>query len=104
MSTQLETEPITVLVEFPQRSGVRKGLLGAPDLAQQSAQALDKAMDSIQGMAQRVTEMRKKLPAEMAAVEIEFGLKLDAEAGALVAKMGGEASIQVRLKWEKGKK
>ena len=93
-----------MLVEFPARAGVRKTALWAPDLVQQSAQALDKAMDSIQGMAQRVGELRKKLPPELAAVEVEFGLKLDAEAGALVSKVGGEASIHVKLKWERGKK
>ncbi|MEU9132889.1 CU044_2847 family protein [Kitasatospora sp. NPDC048540] len=32
-------------------------------------------------------------------VEIEFGVKLTAEAGALIARTGGEAHLTVRLSW-----
>ena len=36
-------------------------------------------------------------------VEVEFGIKLDAEAGALIAKAGTEAAISVKMTWEKTK-
>ena len=34
-------------------------------------------------------------------VELEFGIKLDAEAGALVARAGAEASFNVKLIWQR---
>jgi len=34
-------------------------------------------------------------------VQVEFGVKLDVEAGALIAKTGVEATINVTLTWER---
>jgi hypothetical protein len=34
--------------------------------------------------------------------EVEFGIKLSGEVGAILAKASGEANISVTLKWEKG--
>src|SRR5208337_1411091 len=42
------------------------------------------------GLAQRPTE-----------VEVEFGIKLDVEAGALIAKTGAEGNVKVTLNWKK---
>jgi hypothetical protein len=34
-------------------------------------------------------------------LEVSFGLKLNAETGAIIAKAGTEATINVTLKWER---
>ena len=54
-------------------------------------------------MAARTVETVKKLSDPPDEVEVSFGLKLDAEAGAVVAKAGTEASINVKLTWEREK-
>ena len=101
MSTFIIDEDTPILVEFAPRPGVRQVSLSPDDLAEKSAQALDRAMGTIRQMAQRVSALRVTLPDEFTQVELEFGLKLEAEAGALISKVGGEASINVTLTWER---
>ena len=101
MSTFTINEDTPILVEFAPRPGVRQVSLSPDDLAEKSAQALDRAMDTIRQMAQRVSALRVTLPDEFTQVELEFGLKLEAEAGALISKVGAEASINVTLTWER---
>jgi len=101
MSTFIIDEDTPILVEFAPRPGVRQVSLSPDDLAEKSAQALDRAMGTIRQMAQRVSALRVTLPDEFTQVELEFGLKLEAEAGALISKVGAEASINVTLTWER---
>ena len=96
-------QDITILVEFPDRPGVRAVSLkdSAEELAEKSAQALDKAMSTVRGMAVRSVNAVKDLTDPPDNIEVEFGIKLDAEAGAMVAKAGTEASFNVTLTWQR---
>jgi hypothetical protein len=67
----------------------------------QSERAINIAMGNIRTMASRVAETMERLedksrPAE---AEVEFGLNLDADLGAFLAKASGGAQINVKLKW-----
>jgi hypothetical protein len=98
---------ITILVEFPDRPGVHQASLwnlSKEELAAKSKEALDKAMTVIEGMAQRASQLKDKIPHDFTQAEIEFGVKLDYEVGALLAKAGAEGSITVTLTWERAKK
>jgi hypothetical protein len=108
--TTFHDEEATILVEFEplRRTGVQEAAIRGPGevserLAQKSARALDSAMGTIQSMAHRVTEtVRKMKVAERPdKVAVEFGLKLDAEAGAYIAKASTEAGFKVTLTWER---
>jgi hypothetical protein len=99
-----------LLVEFEPDSGLVLAARSSPlsedqleALAGRSAQALNSAMSAIRQMARRVTATIQSLPAleRPTTLELEFGLKLDAEAGALVARAGAEAGFNVRLVWER---
>jgi hypothetical protein len=95
---------VTVLVEFPDRPGLVQASLwdiSREELAQKSEEALNKAMNLITKMAYRASELRDRIPAEFTQAEIEFGVKLDYEAGALLAKAGAEGSISIKLTWER---
>jgi hypothetical protein len=97
-------QDITILVEFPDRPGVRAVSLkdlSTEELAEKSAQALDKAMDTVRGMAVRSVKAVKDLTDPPDNIEVEFGIKLDAEAGAMVAKASTEASFNVTLTWQR---
>ncbi|MFR9721915.1 CU044_2847 family protein [Streptomyces sp. MS19] len=64
---------------------------------------LDTVRESIRGIAEWAAEtMHDHLPRRPDAFEIEFGLKLAVESGALtsvIAKAGGEAALVVRMTW-----
>jgi hypothetical protein len=96
-------EDAPVLVEFTPRPGLQQVSFSAEDLIEKSAAALDSAMNTIYQMAQRVNATIGVLPDRPDQVEVAFGLKLDAEGGAVVAKAGIEAAINVKLVWESKK-
>jgi NTP-dependent ternary system trypsin peptidase co-occuring protein len=35
-------------------------------------------------------------------IAIEFGVKLSADVGAIIARTGGEANFKISLRWQKG--
>ena len=113
MPTEFEIDPnAQILIDFSQPgvqpvSGVmRMGPEKLDDLAEKSQKALNRAMSTVYQMAQQVTATMKALPPVDLPnnVEIEFGLKLDAEAGAYIVKSGIEATIRVTLAWERPEK
>ncbi len=99
-------ENMPILVQFEPGVGgvgqVSKVGLVSSDLAEKAAAALDKAMNTIHHMARRVTSAMDAMVKKPSEVEVSFGITLDAEAGALVAKAGMEASINVTLVWKGG--
>ena len=102
MSVPTIDEDTPMLVEFAPQPGVRGiGRLSPADLANKSAEAVEAAMGTIKAMARRISALRAEMPHEFTRIEIDFGIKLDAEAGALLAKAGGEASLNVTLTWER---
>ncbi len=91
-----------LIVELVPRPGVRQVSLSAlsrEDVAVESSEAMDNAMRVIQGMAQRVTSALNGLEVEArpSRAEIEFGVKLDTEGGAIVSKNEDEATLKVKL-------
>ena len=90
----------TILVEFPRRAGGEQVSLTPVDLVAKSEAALDRTTEAIRSMARRVTSSLDGLEVRPKSIEVEFGLKFDAEAGVLVSKAGVEASVNVTLLWE----
>ena len=92
-----------ILVDLSSASGIR-GVArpSAADLAEKSAELVEKAMCTIRGMAKKVVETVEsiKVSERPTKVEVEFGIKLDAEAGALLSKVSAETSMNVTLTWE----
>ena len=69
--------------------------------AEMSQKALDSALNNIHKMAQWVTTSIKDLAERPSEVEVGFGLTLSSEGNAFIAKVGGQASINVKLKWQR---
>lgn len=96
-----ESQTPEIIVEFPPQTGVRQVARTPADLAKASAEALDKAMDTIRAMATRTKETVDSLDCRPDDIEVTFGIKLTAEAGAIISKVGGEAALQVKLAWKR---
>jgi hypothetical protein len=107
MSSLVNDEPLklpddtTILVEFPPEPGMRQVSITQFDLPQKSAEAVNKAMESIRQMAQRTILTIDALTNKPSLVELEFGIKLSTQAGALIAKTSGEGNIKVKLVWQR---
>jgi hypothetical protein len=104
MCTANTEERGPILVELAPRPGVVQvslARLSAEELAALSAKALDSAMTTVQHMSERVSATIDGLAGNPDEVEVEFGLKLDVEGQALIAKAGAEAAINVTLTWKR---
>jgi hypothetical protein len=103
VSTPVDEEFI-ILIEWPGApAGVVKASRGErlKAMQEQSQKALNLAMGTIRSMAYRIAQTIDKLEGKVRPdeAEVEFGITLDAEAGALLAKASTGAQIKVKLKW-----
>lgn len=94
-------ESAPILVELYSRPGLQAVSLSPESLVDKSTKALDSAMNTIHNMARRVNATVESLAERPTHIEVEFGLKLDAESGAIIAKAGLEASLSVKLIWDR---
>ena len=94
-----------ILVDFGPAHGVRGVSRGPEELLAESVaksqRAINHAMGTISALAKKTMVTIKTIPIteRPSTIEVSFGLKLDAEAGAVVAKAGAEASINVTMTW-----
>jgi len=97
-------EPFIILIEWPgQPAGVVKASRGErlQVMQEQSQKALNLAMGTVRAMAYRIAQTIDDLEDKFRPdeAEVEFGITLDAEAGAMLAKASTGAQIKVKLKW-----
>jgi hypothetical protein len=92
-----DTAPL--MVEFPLEGGVRAIARTPADLAAKSSEVIDDAMGTINEMSERFRHAVDRMPVRPSQIELSFGIKLSAEVGAIVSKVGGEAALGVRLVW-----
>ncbi|MCK4579044.1 MAG: hypothetical protein KAU50_09660 [Candidatus Marinimicrobia bacterium] len=95
-----QEKDLPILVEFSAGPGLQRVSLSPQDLVEKSKQALDKSASIIRAMAERISDVREAMPSRPDEVTVQFGIKFDAEVGALIAKSGVEASINLTLVWK----
>ncbi len=105
MSMVTPDENAPILVEWTPRPG-RQPVSQLSDAIGRGEEALRSAMDTVHKVAQQVAATISDLAGHpqqrtLNKVEVEFGLKLDAEAGAFIAKAGVESSITVKMTWKR---
>lgn len=89
-----------IVVEMDHAAGtvVKAGRPG--EVVGRATQSLENALESVGPMAQSVlAKLRESGPQE---VTVQFGLKLTAEAGAVITKTSGECNLTVTLHWTAG--
>ena len=70
----------------------------------QVKQSFERALDKVIPVAATaLNRVRRGLTTPAEEVEIKFGVKLTAEAGAIIASLGGEVNFEFTLKWQQDK-
>jgi hypothetical protein len=87
--------------EVKTASGSGIVLAGADDQIHQISTKFSKALSPIRQVANDVLQQLQELTQSPEEVTIEFGLKLNFEAGALIAKASTEGNLKVSIKWKK---
>ncbi|NEO59624.1 MAG: hypothetical protein F6J98_04065 [Moorea sp. SIO4G2] len=88
-----------VEVEKPESRGIERVALGSGKQVLKARQTFEEALDQIQPVASAVITKLRDLNQPADEVEVKFGLKLTADAGAVFASVGGEVSYEITLKW-----
>jgi hypothetical protein len=70
------------------------------DFIVQAKQSLDGAMEHIRAMAIVTLTKLHDLPRRPDDIEVEFGVRLNAEAGAVIAKTQAEGHLKIKLAWK----
>lgn len=92
----------SVLVEVEDAPGPATRGLRPADLPEKARQSFEGAIDTIRLTATAMIGKLRDLADKPDEIEVEFGLKLSAEAGAVIASTAGEAHFTVRLAWTRG--
>lgn len=87
----------SVLVEVDEDSYGVESVSRTSDGVLQAGQRLESALGSVRDAAQATLDTLTKLSPET--VEVEFGIKLAGEAGAMIAKTSAEGHFTVKLTW-----
>ena len=100
---EVQDDDQVILVEFAPVPGVRSVSLSPKDAIEKSQEAIERALKSMRGMAKKTAKAIKEIPVaeRPGTIAVSFGLKLTAEGGAVVAKAGVEAGINVTMTWQR---
>lgn len=92
-----------LLVEVDEASAgpVMRGGRGE-DLVTKAEGTLEQALHRIGPATAAAFEQLRQVANPPDEIEIEFGIKLSADLGAIVARTGGEANFQITLRWRHG--
>ncbi|WP_327233776.1 hypothetical protein OG349_07070 [Streptomyces sp. NBC_01317] len=104
---------MTALMEFSTDSGARvmvevdRDAPGARPVSRgnslaQAGRTFDEALVGIRAAAESALAVFRDGPLKPDSVELEFGVKLMAEAGAVIAKSSAEGHLTVKLSWAPG--
>ena len=95
---------IVVEVDEPELPGgvVRAARPG--EVVEKARQSFEAAMERIRPVAGTLIAKLRGLHDPPDEVEVEFGLKMNAEAGAVLAAAGAEANYKVTLTWKREQK
>jgi Trypsin-co-occurring domain 1 len=88
-----------VEVEEPEDTSLERVALPSGRMVAEAKQTFEEAIDNIKPVVASICNKFKDLgPKEM---EVKFGVKLSADAGAFLTSVGGEVTFEITVKWSK---
>ena len=79
---------------------VMRGTVSEDALAQ-AGDTFESALEKVRGAAEAILHQLCSLAQPPDEVAVEFGVKMSAESGAIIAKALGEANFKINLTWKK---
>lgn len=87
---------VEVAPDGPRVSPVSRG----GDLIESASSTLGAALAHVRDAAAEALGQFRQMPVRPSAVELEFGIRLTAEAGAVIAKTAADGHLNIRLTWQ----
>jgi hypothetical protein len=66
-----------------------------------ASDSFEAALESVRAAAEGILDKLRSLAQPPDEVAVEFGVKMSAETGAIIAKASGEANFKINLTWKK---
>ncbi|MFK0734873.1 MAG: CU044_2847 family protein [Gloeotrichia echinulata GP01] len=88
-----------VEVDEPESNAIQRVSIPSGKQVLKAQQTFEEALDKIKPVASAIISKLRDLNQPADEVEVKFGLKLTADAGAIFASVGGEVSYEITLKW-----
>jgi len=92
---------ILVEVEAPEETGMVPAARGERGVPERARETFEAAWEKVRPAAAAIVGKLRALHDPPDEVEVAFGLKMDAEAGAILASAGVEANFKVTLTWQR---
>ena len=67
----------------------------------QATNTFEAALENVRSAAEGILQQLRSLAQPPDEVAVEFGVKMSAESGAIIAKASGEANFKINLTWKK---
>lgn len=71
------------------------------DVAERAGETFESAFARVRPVAEAIVNGMRRVADSPDEIEVEFGVKVNAEAGAIVAKAAGEANFTIKLRWKR---
>lgn len=92
----------SVLFEVEDLTTARKTMRGSgPESVKQVTTTFESVIGKLKPVVETVARELASLANAPDAVEVEFAVKLSADAGLIIARAGSEASLRVKVGWKK---
>jgi Trypsin-co-occurring domain 1 len=89
-----------VEIEEPEDSAIERVALSPIREVIKATQTFEQALEKVKPVASTLIAKLRDLSTPTNSVEVKFGLKLTADAGAIFATVGGEVNYEITLKWQ----
>ena len=96
-------EVILVEVDEPESNTIERAALPSGQMVIKAQQSFEEALDKVKPVANAIISKLKDLNTPADEVEVKFGIKLTADAGAIFTSIGGEVNYEITLKWSNPK-
>ena len=91
---------ILIEVEETESERVRTPVSRPLGVPEEATKEFEKALDDIRPVADIIVQKLKNLGSKPDSIGVEFGIKMNAQAGAFIAATGVEANFKVTLSWK----
>ncbi|MDJ0705101.1 MAG: CU044_2847 family protein [Leptolyngbyaceae cyanobacterium MO_188.B28] len=93
-------EAILVEVEDVESEEIEPVSKSPGEIAAKAKKTFAEALDNLEPMARSIKQRLDALTDPADEVEVKFSVKLSGEVGAVLTKVGGEATYEITLKWQ----
>ena len=91
---------VLIETENPISRPVTRGGRGT-ELVSKADETFEQALERVGPTSAAIVERFRRMAQQPDELEIEFGIKINAELGAIIAKTSGEANFRIAVRWKR---